>query len=261
MNSTQIISASSVDISYLLTSGSTLTAIKDFTWQLEPGLFTSIIGPSGCGKSTLLKAFAGLQPITNGQLNINLPNLETLSNISMTFQAATLLPWLNVEKNVLLPFTIAGKCIEPCVSDKLSELLEMVGLTKFRHAYPHELSGGMCMRVALVRAFITEAKLILMDEPFAALDELTRDRLCVELEKLWLTTQSTIVFITHNLSEAIYLSDRVVVLSDHPGRIIKQVDISITRPRNYDVRLSVEFSELLTTLRSVLSNGDYRSPQ
>lgn len=251
-----MITTNDLNISYSLSSGKKLVAIENLNWTVEDGTFNAIIGPSGCGKSSLLRTIAGLQPASSGELQVNLSNPNQIQNISMTFQSATLLPWLTVEKNILLPFRISSVNVDSFIMDKLNTLLETVGLSKFHHAYPHELSGGMCMRVALIRAFITESRLILMDEPFAALDELTRDKLCFELERLWLASKSTILFVTHNLSEAILLSDKVTILSNHPGRLVKEIDINISRPRSYETRLNSDFISQLSELRKELLTGE-----
>lgn len=251
-----MIKANQLCVDYVLSSGKRLRALENLTWKASKGQITCVVGPSGCGKSTLLRAIAGLQPLTGGDLDVSLPNERSIEDVSMTFQSATLLPWLTIMENALLPFRIAKKQISLVIQDRLTMLFEMVGLSHFAGAYPHELSGGMRMRAALVRAFITSPHLVLMDEPFAALDEMTRDRLCLEVEKIWLLTKNTIIYVTHNLSEAILLSDKVTLMSPRPGRVTDEVGICFERPRSYATRSSNEFSHKLNRIRRSLSNGD-----
>jgi len=250
-----LIEADNITVTHKLSRGGKLVAIQDLRWQVSEGLFTSVVGPSGCGKSTLLRAVAGLKSVDEGNLRVALPEKRSLENIAMAFQAPTLMPWLTVEENALLAFRIVGESVGREIQNRFDRLLEIVGLGNFRHAYPYELSGGMQMRAALVRAFITRAKLILMDEPFAALDEVTRDRMCSELERLWLESGNTVVFVTHNLSEAVLLSDKIVLLSDRPSRVIDEFDVTFPRPRTFDLRTTPEFNVMLARLRKGFSNA------
>ncbi|WP_127503841.1 ABC transporter ATP-binding protein [Actinoplanes solisilvae] len=206
-------------------------ALTDIDLQIEDGEFVTLIGRSGCGKSTLLNLIAGLLPPTRGTITLDgVVVSEPRRDVAMVFQQPALLPWRSVEANVLLPAEIMGL---RGAGPRALELLEMTGLTAFRKKRPHELSGGMQQRVALCRALLPRPKVLLMDEPFSALDALTREELAVELQRIHLDLGTTIVFVTHSIQEAVLLADRVVVLTDRPGRIRSLVPIDIPRPRSF----------------------------
>ncbi|HET6479937.1 MAG TPA: ABC transporter ATP-binding protein [Actinoplanes sp.] len=208
-------------------------ALADITLRVDDGEFVTLIGRSGCGKSTLLNLIAGLLRPTRGTIAIDgTPVTEPRRDVGLVFQQPALLPWRSVEANVLLPAEIFGRR-GSSYRTRAAELLEMTGLSAFRQKLPHELSGGMQQRVALCRALLPRPSVLLMDEPFSALDALTREELAVELQRLHLDLGTTIVFVTHSIQEAVLLADRVVVLTDRPGRLREIVQVDIPRPRSF----------------------------
>lgn len=231
----------------------TVEALRGIDLQVAEGEFVAVVGRSGCGKSTLLRLIAGLLPVTGGQITVDGQRVtKARRDIAMLFQRPALLPWRSVLDNVLLPVEIFGWSRSK-YRDRAMELLRMVGLGGFEKRLPHELSGGMQQRVSLCRSLIAEPRVLLMDEPFSALDALTREELSVELQRIHMETSATIVFVTHSIDEAVLLADRVVVLSPRPGRIRKVVEVDIPRPRTLgrnahleDVaRCSADLHELL----------------
>jgi NitT/TauT family transport system ATP-binding protein len=215
----------------------------------------AVLGPSGCGKSTLLRVMAGLLRPTHGVRDVDAQLANSPLGISMNFQRPVLLPWLTVAQNALLPFELTSTEVDATVKDRLRRLLHIVGLTGFRDALPHELSGGMMMRAALVRSFVTEPRLLLMDEPFAALDEVTRNRLSMEFRELARCQQAGIVFVTHNIQEAAFIADRILVLSARPARALHECDVPFGGSRQHDLRRSSEFLDLCDRLHLVISRG------
>ncbi|MBY0505515.1 MAG: ABC transporter ATP-binding protein [Bryobacteraceae bacterium] len=216
-------------------------ALQDVSLQVEDGDFVSLLGPSGCGKSTLLKMIAGLTLPSSGTIAVDgiLPaNARQL--MSFIFQDPTLLPWRTVEENVGLGLELGGMAAAPRKA-KVEEMLELVGLTAARTRYPRQLSGGMKMRVSIARALASRPSILLLDEPFAALDEMTRDRLNDELLRLYAERQQTMVFVTHSVAEAVFLSRRIVILAPHPGRVAHIVTNDLPWPRPAGIRLSAEF--------------------
>jgi NitT/TauT family transport system ATP-binding protein len=208
-------------------------ALRDINLTVGRGEFLTLIGRSGCGKSTLLTMIAGLLKPTTGEILIDgTPVTAPRRDVAMVFQRPALLPWRSVEKNVLLPAEIFG-WPKAELRDRAERLLELTGLSAFRKQLPHELSGGMQQRVSLCRALIQQPTVMLMDEPFSALDALTREELAVELQRIHLETRTTIVFVTHSVPEAVLLADRVAVLSARPGRLSEIVEIDIPRPRTF----------------------------
>lgn len=234
-----------------------LVVTRDLNWRLPSGGIHALIGPSGCGKSSLLRCIAGLLKPLSGDIRMTFPGNRTPHDISLAFQSATLLPWLTVEQNALLPFTITSSRPGAEVMSLFNELLNLVDLAPFRNAYPQQLSGGMQMRAALIRTFITDSRLMLMDEPFAALDELTRERLCTELETIWMKKGCpTVLFVTHSIQEAIMLADTVTVLSDRPfSPVGDEIMIPLPRPRLPEMRLSPEFATIMSLIRARLDAG------
>ncbi|MEV6846000.1 ABC transporter ATP-binding protein [Actinoplanes sp. NPDC051411] len=211
----------------------TVEALQDINLTVGRGEFLTLIGRSGCGKSTLLNMIAGLLKPTAGEITIDgTPVTGPRRDVAMVFQRPALLPWRSVEKNVMLPAEIFG-WRKTDVRERADRLLELTGLTAFRKRLPHELSGGMQQRVSLCRALIQQPTVMLMDEPFSALDALTREELAVELQRIHLEMQTTIVFVTHSIPEAVLLADRVAVLSSRPGRLAELVEIEIPRPRTF----------------------------
>jgi NitT/TauT family transport system ATP-binding protein len=211
----------------------TTEALSDINLTVGSGEFLTLIGRSGCGKSTLLNMIGGLLRPTTGEIRIDdQPVTAPRRDVAMVFQRPALLPWRSVEKNVLLPAEIFG-WPKAELRQRADHLLELTGLSAFRKQLPHELSGGMQQRVSLCRALIQQPTVMLMDEPFSALDALTREELAVELQRIHLEMKTTIVFVTHSIPEAVLLADRVAVLSARPGRLSEIVEIGIPRPRTF----------------------------
>jgi NitT/TauT family transport system ATP-binding protein len=220
--------------------------------SIEQGEFVSIIGPSGCGKSTLLKLAAGLSSCSEGEIEVNgMKPVDARKMVSFVFQDATLLPWRTVEKNVALALELEGR--ERAEIIKTTErLLELVGLSRVARHYPRQLSGGMKMRVSIARALATIPRILLMDEPFAALDEMTRDRMNEELLRLRTEQSWTVLFVTHSVAEAVFLSSRVIVLAPHPGRVAQDIAVDLPYPRTAAVRESDEFDDLVNHTSKLL---------
>lgn len=224
-------------------------AICDVSLSIPRNQFVAIVGPSGCGKSTLLKMLAGLLAPSSGRIVLHAEGEDPLSNVGMVFQRPALLPWRSVLSNILLPTQLIGMDRETAV-DRARGLLRLVGLAEFSEKYPNELSGGMQMRAALCRALICEPSLLLMDEPFGALDAMTREDLSIELLGIWQRQPKTVLFVTHSISEAILLADRVVVIGSRPGRVVRTVEIEINRPRGILDMQSVTFRDYAAQIRS-----------
>lgn len=222
-------------------------ALKDINLEIKNGEFLSIIGPSGCGKSTLLKVIGGLEKPTRGEIEYQ----DKENRLGFVFQDSVLLPWKNVRENAEFPLVIQKKQTKEN-EERLDELLELAGLTEFKTALPRELSGGMKQRVSIVRALSYDAPLLLMDEPFGALDAITRDHMNEELLNIWTQTKKTVVFVTHSIGEAVFLSDRVVVMSTRPGTIKEIVSIDLSRPRNSQTRNDPKFSDYTGYLRGII---------
>ena len=219
---------------------------------IERGEFVTLLGPSGCGKSTMLKLVAGLEPVTSGQIQVNgLEPKNARRLVSFVFQEATLLPWRNVERNVALALELEARSREDAFQ-VTGRLLELVGLTDVAQRYPRALSGGQKMRVSIARALATKPRLLLMDEPFAALDEINRDRMNEEILRLREAGNWTVLFVTHSVAEAVFLSSRVVILSPHPGRIAHSICIDLPYPRTANLRETVEFDTLVNQASRLL---------
>ncbi|TCT00594.1 ABC transporter ATP-binding protein [Aquabacter spiritensis] len=234
-----------------------VTALKNINLQVKEGEFVSLVGASGCGKSTLLKVVADLMPPTGGQVTVNglAPSaLRKAGRLGLVFQQANLMPWLNIRGNIgLLKSLVAGHGgTVSKTGASVDQLIDVVGLTGFGEKFPHQLSGGMQQRAALARALALDPAVLLMDEPFAALDEITRDRMAFELMRVWQQYRKTVLFVTHSLSEAVMLSDRVVLMSPRPGRIHRIFDIDLPRPRTPETRLTEGFSKLVLELNREL---------
>ncbi|WP_182912692.1 ABC transporter ATP-binding protein [Paracoccus onubensis] len=220
-------------------------AIRDMSLTIRDGEFVSFLGPSGCGKSTALKMISGLLSVSGGQLAVNgHPPGQGRDNadIGFVFQDATLMPWATVFDNVYLPLKLSGRSRAEARS-RVEEALAMVGLANFAKAYPRELSGGMKMRVSIARAMVTRPKLLLMDEPFAALDEMTRAKLNDEVLSLWRSHGLTVIFVTHSVFESVYLSSRVVVMAARPGRVVHDIPLPGGYPRDASYRMTPEYTE------------------
>ena len=217
-----------------------LEALGDVTFDVYPEEFVSIVGPSGCGKTTLLKILAGLLAKSAGEIEVDEEKFDITREVGFVFQKPLLLHWRKVLDNILLPVEIL-RMDRASVRKRAEELLDLVGLKGFENSYPNELSGGMQQRVSIARALIHDPKLLLMDEPFGALDAITRERMNLELLRIWREAKKTILFVTHGISEAVFLSDRVIVLSSRPSRMVQALDIRLPRPRTLEVRTSPEF--------------------
>ncbi|MBN9427231.1 MAG: ABC transporter ATP-binding protein [Burkholderiales bacterium] len=234
--------------------GQAVHALADVDLDIQPGEFVSLLGPSGCGKSTLLKIIAGLTEPSVGTVRIGGTPVSGPSEFaSLVFQKATLLRWRTILDNVLLPADLAGgrRAEDVAMADNL---LRLVGLDGFARAYPDELSGGMQQRAAIVRALLRRPELLLMDEPFGALDEFTREALNDMVLQLWREEPKTVIFVTHSIAEAVFLSDRIVLMGARPGHIVRSVDVDLPRPRPPDIRTSSHFYELIRSVRETMGN-------
>lgn len=232
-------------------------ALSNVDLAIEPGQFVSLIGPSGCGKTTLLRVIADLEHITSGRALVNgvSPREARLARAyGYVFQAPGLFPWRTVLGNVKLPLQIHGRSAAECESIA-REQLQRVGLTGFESKYPWQLSGGMQQRVSIARALSFEPRILMMDEPFGALDEITRDRLNEQLQQLWQRERRTVVFVTHSIAEAVYLSSRIVIMSPRPGRIVKVIESPLPDERTLDMRDSPEFVRIAHEVREALAHG------
>ena len=225
-------------------------ALAGISLSVGTGEFVSLVGPSGCGKSTLLRIVAGLRPATEGAVRVGGNIVRApIADVGMVFQAPILLKWRSIVQNVLLPAELAGKETR-ALRARAGQLLDMAGLKGFANKLPRELSGGMQQRAALCRALLLDPPLLLMDEPFGALDAMTRDEMALELLRIWgerdLARQArkTVLFVTHSISEAVFLSDRVVVMSPRPGRVVADLRIDLPRPRTVELRASEAFGRL-----------------
>jgi NitT/TauT family transport system ATP-binding protein len=235
---------------YRSREGQHIEALKDVSFDISDGEFVTVVGPSGCGKSTLLKILAGLMPASSGQAKLNGTPIEgPRRDIGMVFQSPVLFPWRSVIDNALLPVDVQRLGREQLL-ERAHALIALVGLSGFEHRYPWELSGGMQQRVAILRALLHDPSVLLMDEPFGALDAMTRERMNLELQRIWLTSKKTVLLITHSIPEAIFLSDRVFVMSERPGQIAATYDIELPRPRTLDVMGSEQFAAYARTLRA-----------
>ena len=234
-----------------------VTALSDVSFGIYEGELISIVGPSGCGKSTLLRALAGLTAPTEGKLSIDGEPLRAPSSkAAMVFQQPVLLPWRTIIENVLLPIEFRNLPIRP-YRDRAHTLLGKVGLEGFENRYPHELSGGMQQRAAIVRALIQEPQILLMDEPFGALDAMTREQMTLDVLALWAETGKTIVFVTHSITEAIFLSQRIFVMTARPGKLTAIIDIDLPFPRTLDLINTPRFGNYAGQVRELLNTqGD-----
>jgi NitT/TauT family transport system ATP-binding protein len=232
-------------------TGGAITALDNFSLAIREGEFISVVGPSGCGKSTLLRCIAGLENISSGTISIKGRPIDGPPEaLGIVFQRDTLVDWRTALGNVLLvaEFRKRDRTQAKC---RACELLALFGLSEFVDKYPWELSGGMRQRVAICRALLDDPELLLMDEPFGALDAITRDQLNVELQRIWHDRKKTVMFITHSIAEAVFLSDRIAVMSRAPGTVVDVIDIDLPRPRKLTVRETPEFSRLMARLRDI----------
>jgi NitT/TauT family transport system ATP-binding protein len=230
------------------------TALDGFDLDVSPGEFVSLLGPSGCGKSTALRIVAGLSAPTAGTVQWPDDNAGGAGEIGFVFQEPTLMPWANVAANVRLPLEL-GEADDAQVRASVTKVLERVGLAGFAQSYPRELSGGMRMRTSIARALVTEPRLLLMDEPFAALDEITRFKLNNDLLALWLDQRRTVIFVTHSVFESVYLSQRIVVMAPRPGRVFAEIAIPAPYPRDERFRTSADYAGFCRLVSEALSQA------
>ena len=250
----EVIVARDLDLTFQ-TADTPVYALSHINLVVEEGEFVSFIGPSGCGKTTLLRAIADLEKISNGSLEVNGLSAEQARlnrAYGYVFQAPALYPWRNVERNVALPLEIMG--FED-VAARVQRNLDLVNLSGFEKKYPWQLSGGMQQRVSIARALAFDPKLLLMDEPFGALDEIVRDKLNQQLLELWDRTKKTVVFVTHSIPEAVFLSTKIIVMSPRPGRIIDVIDTQLPRKRSLDIRETSAFLKIAQRVREGLKAG------
>jgi NitT/TauT family transport system ATP-binding protein len=237
------------------TRGEPITALSGCSLDMQPGEFVSVVGPSGCGKSTLLLMVAGLISKSSGKITIGeTPVTRPYTDLGIVFQEPVLLDWRRVLGNILLQVEIRKGMDTKSYRQRAMELLELVGLTGFENRYPFELSGGMRQRVSICRALLHDPPLLLMDEPFGALDALTRDQLNLDLQQIWLGSGKTVMFVTHSISEAVFLSDRVAVFSNRPGRVVEMLEIDLPRPRHLAIRETPAFGRYAGEIRRVFSS-------
>lgn len=248
----------SVDLHYKSKSGP-IPALSNVSLKVERDAFVSVIGPSGCGKTTLLKIVSRVLKVTRGSVRIDgdpIEKIDLTGRLSYVFQRPLLLPWRSALANVLLPLEILHGRLGEEHRERGRRMLKLTGLEQFANAAPHELSGGMQQRVSLARALVIEPQILLMDEPFSALDEITREVMQEELLRIWQQTRNTILFITHNIEEAVLLSDRVVVLSKRPGTVLDSLDVDIPRPRGESIREHPRYREIVKELRELLRHPE-----
>ncbi len=227
-------------------------AIQDVTFDVYRGEFITLVGPSGCGKTTLLKIISGLLTKTDGELTFSSEgDFDPRRQVGMVFQKPVLLKWRSIVDNVLLPVEILRMNLQPYYP-KAMELLNLVGLKGFEKSYPNELSGGMQQRASISRALIHDPQLLLMDEPFGALDALTREKMNLEILRIWQETQKTVLFVTHGIQEAVFLADRVIVLSARPARMVAAIAVNLPRPRTMEIKAEKEFGQLCLEIYRLL---------
>jgi NitT/TauT family transport system ATP-binding protein len=233
--------------------GGAVTALDRISFSVAEGEFVAVVGPSGCGKSTLLKILAGLLPTSSGDAHLRgTPIAGPRRDIGVVFQSPVLFPWRSVIDNVLLPVDVQGLGRDRYQKVAM-DLLGLVGLSGFEHRYPWELSGGMQQRVAITRALVHDPAMLLMDEPFGALDAMTREFMNLELQRIWLEKRKTVLFITHSIPEAVFLGDRVLVMTPRPGRILDDVAVDLRRPRGLEMMNTPEFGQYTRAIRAQFS--------
>jgi NitT/TauT family transport system ATP-binding protein len=252
-----IISANALSKTYRSSHGEEINALKDIAFEVNKGEFICIVGRSGCGKSTLLKMLGGLLARTSGVLTLAGRDLNGPgADVGMVFQSPVLMPWRNILDNILMPIEFR-RLRRDDYRNRATQLLELVGLNGFERHFPHELSGGMQQRASIVRALIADPQILLMDEPFGALDAMTREQMNLEILRLWHESRKTVIFVTHSITEAIFLADRVFVMTPRPGTLAKVIPIDIPRPRRLNQINTERFGEYAEQLRTLLqANGE-----
>ncbi|MEO0594818.1 MAG: ABC transporter ATP-binding protein [Chloroflexota bacterium] len=251
-----VVSLDSVSVHFPAGDGDgTIAAVGPASFDVEAGSFVALLGPSGSGKSTLIRAVAGLQAVTTGRILIDGELItEPHKSVGMMFQDATLMPWRDVRENIALPLEIE-KLPEKEKTQRINTVLNLLGLADFGDAYPGELSGGMAQRVALGRALVQRPQILLLDEPFGALDALTRERISLDLLRIWAEFKQTIIMVTHDINEAVLLSNRVIVLSSRPGRVIADIDVPLMRPRTIDMIYTDAFVKIAREVRQAIDRA------
>jgi NitT/TauT family transport system ATP-binding protein len=247
-----LISVHGLAKTYVSDRSEDLSALRDISFSIRDGEFVSVVGPSGCGKSTLLKILAGLLPSSAGSVTIAGRRVAgPAADVGVVFQAPVLLPWRTIQENILLPAEFRH-VLDKDYRQRALDLLAMAGLQGFENRYPYELSGGMQQRASIVRALAQQPKLLLMDEPFGALDAMTREQMNVDLLRIWGASRKTVIFITHSIGEAVFLSDRVFVMTARPGRLVEIVDIGLDRPRDLAIVNTERFGTYVQRIRDRL---------
>jgi NitT/TauT family transport system ATP-binding protein len=247
-----VIELSSASKTYRSRRGDLVRAVEHVSLAVKENEFVSLVGPSGCGKSTLLRLVAGLTPPTGGTVHVRGQEVRApFADVGIVFQSAVLLPWRNVLNNILFSIEMLGLPVEP-YRERARALVELAGLAGFEDKYPWELSGGMQQRVAICRALVHDPSLLLMDEPFGALDAMTREEMALELLRIWEERRKTILFVTHSIPEAILVADRVVVMTPRPGRLARVLDIALPRPRTVEMEFDERFKDYSAEIRSLI---------
>ena len=256
----KIIELSHLDKIFVTVRNERIQALSDISLSVTEREFVTIVGPSGCGKSTLLKIIAGLLPATRGKVLLaGTPVDRPRRDIGIVFQNPVLLPWRTVFDNVMLPAEVQG--LPTAASRKRAhDLLQMVGLGGFENKYPMELSGGMQQRAAISRALVHDPNILLMDEPFGALDAMTREQMNLELQRIWMEAGKTVILITHSIPEAVFLGDRILVMTARPGKLLRLVEVEFPRPRSIDVMGDPEFGRLTSEIRRLLYDRSDTDP-
>lgn len=248
-----VIRLDSLSMRYPTKTGGSVQALDDVSLDVRSGEFISIVGPSGCGKSTLLRIIMGLSRQTAGTVSFAPASGDHRNQLGMVFQQPLLLPWRTVRKNLLISPDLHGRR-DAAVKEKAEALLVMLGLEEFGDRYPSELSGGMQQRVGIGRALMHDPRILLMDEPFGALDAMTRDQMGLDLLDIWEQDRKTVLFVTHSIPEAVLLADRVVVMTPRPGRLADVVDVPLSRPRRLEKINTPEFGEVVMKIRRLLDS-------
>lgn len=249
------IELSGVSKSFRLDGGREILALDNVSFRVRDGEFVALLGPSGCGKSTILRLIAALDEPTGGTVRVEGMAPIALSRahrLGVAFQDSALLPWLGIRDNIALPFRLAGRPVDDA---QVADLMRLVGLSEFARARPSQLSGGMRQRAAIARALVLTPDVLLLDEPFGALDAVTRHQMNIELMRIWTLQQTTTVLITHDVPEALFLADRIIVLKARPGRVAEAIDVPFARPRDASVMRTEAFHQLADRLTGLLAEG------